>query len=555
MIRSFRNTWTPGVGGRYPKPWIFEAFNYRYHEYVVGQFHASEARDRIITAPARTSKSFAAAYDALPEVFPDYEFWKGRYYPKQIRVNDKRRIYSVGPNFAVNKEFDYLYRELVVNASPALQKTLGFGLDKGCSNQPKQGNMEINLDFGKDKHGKPVKTVIKGMTGANAEALQSEEVDLVLLSEAAEHDERILSRYLETRYGKLVAPTTPKPKAEWLKKMIEMGEEDPTLGIDHFRFTPYCNPDFDWSRFWSAHKKAESRVCGRIITEPPPNVSQAQAMPTGHDCFDSNCPCIARKDARFAEQFLGLWSFDEGRALPFRWNSNFGFSHVLDSAPSWFSGARKFVSMDWGFSDGCCALWWAVDQDGTCIIYRELYEAGLDSRAFIDKIHEVTNKHNNERIQYFVSDPQKPELTDYLRRKGLPLLSGRHVKDQRNRELGGQMIVDMLSTDPMIGRPMLFVLSEKAGHGLGAPSTIHEWKLLRRKEGFRGNEWATGALIGKDHAFDAARYFVTTRPGAPRPETYFVEDEFKRIMDLKRKESRRRRLSPGLVGRNPSVYA
>jgi hypothetical protein len=85
-------------------------------------------------------------------------------------------------------------------------------------------------------------------------------------------------------------------------------------------------------------------------------------------------------------------------------------------------------------------------------------------------------------------------------------------------------VQDALIQGPVEGYPGLYVSSH-------CVETIREWKYLRFREGMK-NEYATGAFQGADHAFDAARYFIQTRP-LPQVEKMDDEGEW-----LKKKKKR-----------------
>ena len=136
-----------------------------------------------------------------------------------------------------------------------------------------------------------------------------------------------MSARARSRY--VIAPTTPKLSADWLRRLIEDGAAHPELSIESFQLTPYANPEYDWDLYWIEHAKAESRCAGKILTTP-----------RGHDCFADLAACAASSDPWFAEQFQGQWTGAEERLLPF------GAHHVIDTVPEWASSARSFVACD-----------------------------------------------------------------------------------------------------------------------------------------------------------------------------------------------------------------
>jgi hypothetical protein len=76
---------------------------------------------------------------------------------------------------------------------------------------------------------------------------------------------------------------------------------------------------------------------------------------------------------------------------------------------------------------------------------------------------------------------------------------------------------------------MLFVAEDRC------PKTVAEWNHLRYKEGMR-SEYGEASLEGEDHAFDAARYFVMTRPTPERERNR--PDWLQAVQRKNREESR-----------------
>ena len=81
----------------------------------------------------------------------------------------------------------------------------------------------------------------------------------------------------------------------------------------------------------------------------------------------------------------GDWWAVEGSAFPeFRLDT-----HVVspfDIPRSW----KRFRAIDYGYSAPSCCLWMAISpEDGTVIVYRELYQKGLVAEALAEKILEM----------------------------------------------------------------------------------------------------------------------------------------------------------------------
>lgn len=445
------------------KAFWFKVLGYRIQCDEVLAFHRSEARIRIPIAPARTSKSFSAAHDVIPYCMPtepacDVLGW------------------SIGPNFRVNKEFDYLWRVFVEEREKlALPNGATFEIERAVRNVS-AGDLEIR--FVKQVEGRRrFRTVIHGMSAENEKVLQGEQVTWAIQSEAAEHPAHILPKYLRARTWRILAPTTPKPKAEWLRELCEQGEANPGLGIESFTFPRWANPDYDEELFAQESAAAELRSKGRLGPH-----------------------ATAEDDPYFAEQFLGRWVYYTGRVLPFDPKR-----HVIDD-DVWMRGLSKDrirwgLGSDYGYEDPACAHLWAILPNGIYVIADEVYEKHLDTATFVEKGHALVTS-RGVKPSVVAGDPSRPEVDRLMRDAGLDVF----VMDknaQRDRAAGHRKVSDLLVSGPVAGFPGLYVSRR-------CQKTIAEWKTLHYREGMT-DEYSTNALVGADHAYDAARYFLMTR--------------------------------------------
>jgi len=457
-----------------PKAAVFEAMGYKIYADEVKRFHESKAHIRIPTAPARSSKSYSAA----PEVVY-------RALPHRPLVGSLQWI--VGTDYPTNKEFQYVWSYLVEQRERWSMGSVPISIEK-AQNNPQNGSMIIVIDWGKGPHGR-ARAIIEGKSSTNERALQGEHVTQAVLSEAAEHPERIWTKYLSTRSTHAIFPTTPKPHAEWLHQMVEMGEKDPSLSIESFTFPPHANPYYDAERFERERKKAERRA-------------------------DSG---NAEDDPYFAEQFLGKWVYYTGMVLPLK------DKNVVTLDEGWLENARLFVSCDFGYEDACVALFWALLPSGALIVFDEIYERHLTTFQFVDRIaSKLSGREKN--FVYATGDPKQPQVARYLTEFGLKVIDV-NKKAQVDRAVGHRRLVDLMTIDPAKEHPMLFIAQDRC------PKTLAEWRHLRYRPGMR-DEYGSAALEGDDHAYDAARYFVMTRPQ--------LEPE-KREPDWVREVQRRRR--------------
>jgi hypothetical protein len=516
---------TPVIGQRaFSKYAFFKWIGYEVYTEDVARFHNSNARTRIMSAPARTSKSYSAAAEAAFDAFPNfYKAGNNRRAPMSSKL-----IWIVGPDYDTAKEFDYVYKWLVDD-----REKLGFDYRlTRAKNNPKQGDRQIVIEWGRDPNGDICRTVIKGMTAERERALQGEEIDHAIMSEAAELPERILTKYLATRSHRLTLPTTPKPHANWIKELIDIGEADPSLGIDHFHYAIYPeirrapNPKFDWKRFDEEQRRAEART------------------PTGK----------AEDDPFFAEQFLGLWVYYTGRVLPnFRREASIPgkMCHIIDRFPNDIDAFRKFVSIDYGHDHPSAVLFWAVCPDGTLLICDELVKAEIAPETLVREIQAKVETLGWEP-DYYVGDPSRPEVETIMRDFGLPVFRPQSKNAMRDRAAGTLLLINYLHHDEELKRPKLFV-HRQCRH------VITEWTTLRRRENYTGDEFGKAAFdpTCRDDTFDAARYGLMSRidPYQPEKQRRWWED-FERERVRRGYESANYRPSVGApIGPSPERFS
>ena len=446
------------------KAFWFQVLGYKLYCDQVKRFHESDARIRIIEAPARGAKSYTAAHDAVVFAMP-------------VRPMADALIWSIGPTFKVNKEFDYLYEIFVERREELKANGISYEIERAV-NRPTAGDMEIRFVKDKDpKTGRLYRSRILGLSAENEKVAQGEEVSYAILSEAAEQDESILTKYVEQRCNHIVMPTTPKPKAKWLRKLGEDGRVTPEMRVETFRFPPEANPTYDWSRFRAAKAAAEIRAREQY----------------GPDATASD-------DPYFAEQFEGRWVYYEGRVLPFSRRR-----HLV--APGTFGSLREHriaVSVDYGYQDPAVALFFSILDGPVYFLFDEIHERHLTSERFVEAILARLSHHGLE-ADFFVGDPKKPEVDRVMQDLGLPIFA-MDKKAQASREAGYRRLIDTLTQGPFAGFPGLYVSSR-------CEKTAAEWDELHFKDGF-SKEYSEQAIAGKgnDNAADAARYFLMTRP-------------------------------------------
>jgi hypothetical protein len=455
---------------------LFDLVGYKPQAEPVLAYHNSKARLRIVSAPARTSKSYSAAHDSMVEGLPPMErVGNGKWLPKETRLN-----WIVGIDYSTTKEFDYLWQHLIDGKLREL-----FTVESARKN-PDQGQMRIVLNLGRNSEGIICRAVWEVKSANHERSLQGEEIHDCILSESAEHPPKVWDRYLATRVKRATWPTTPKQSARWIYEQIQAGDRDPSLSIEHFTFPPEANPNYDWERYEIESKKAASRST------------------TGQ----------AEDDPWFAEQFLGRWVFYEGRVLPFfeEPSNARSWHHVLeDELPAWCEAGFWGWSFDHGYNDPYAGLLHCIGMDGTLVTVDEFYERQLPDPDVIERVEEVNARHGVVPDLY-VGDPKRPQLARHLRDLGLQVHTS-SPNQVAKRAPGFRLLINMMSEDPSIGRPRWYVHRR-------CQNLIRELRHIRYKEGIR-DEYAETSMLGDDHAISALRYgAVVLHRQRPRAETH-----------------------------------
>ena len=482
---------------------IHEAFGYETHEEAVDLFHASQAKTKIVSCPARTSKSYAAEKDVLPDIFfhgakvtakgPDGSLL----YPDLGTL----RIWIVAPNYDLAKEFDYFWEDLIER-----REALGFDYKvKAQTKSPGQGNMIIHLGWGKNASGRDVDVIITVRSAANEKTLQSEEVDIAILSEAARLEEVVWSKYLSNRVGRSIWPTTPDVKAIWIYKEIQRAKENPHLKVEHFQFTPKANPTFKFDRYWVEHQKAANRVDPNADLLIPRDAMAGPTPDNGHNCFDPLVECIAMKDSGFAEQFGGQWTFHRGRVVPIRREvSKKGEpAHIIHKDRDWFKWCDIHLAFDYGYTDPAVVGFWLIGPQQV-VLRRSIYERGLTPDRLVSRVKHIleVNEWTN-RVTRYVGDPKKPEVCQVFRDAGLPIWDI-DKKAQADRKAGHLTLMNFLATNPATGEPNLLIHSDNV-------EIINEFETLSYRDKMK-NPDSESAFVGRDDGYDMTRYFVKSKP-------------------------------------------
>jgi|WetSurMetagenome_2_1015567.scaffolds.fasta_scaffold01987_14 hypothetical protein len=205
--------------------------------------------------------------------------------------------------------------------------------------------------------------------------------------------------------------------------------------------------------------------------------------------------------------------------------------HVCEptTIPEWWTHIR---CMDWGYAKPACVLWLAFSPEGDCYVYRELSVTKTSDTELAAKIKDLTGK---QHIQYTVADPSIWSITQYERGESVAYrLSSEGVdviKGDNNRISGWNVIHSYLRCDEKTDvKPKLHVFSTCSYLIESLPGLIHDEHHPEDLD-----------THGDDHAADALRYGLMTKPMIPKkpsinPPTGSMEYFLKKARDERREK-------------------
>ncbi len=194
-------------------------------------------------------------------------------------------------------------------------------------------------------------------------------------------------------------------------------------------------------------------------------------------------------EPRRSQLLEGDWDVFEGAFFAFKGLKDGKPWHVRhESVPP---GTEWFASMDWGYNQPYCVLWWACLPDGHLHIARELKGRQEDPPAVAKQMVEITRQLvGSGRLRYVAS----------FRVAGLPM---RKADNQRGKN-GWQNTHDLLRAAPD-GRPWVTV----------DPSCrylIRTWPIQEQSS----SDADDVDTDGDDHGVDTVRYGANSRPSPTR---------------------------------------
>lgn len=212
--------------------------------------------------------------------------------------------------------------------------------------------------------------------------------------------------------------------------------------------------------------------------------------------------------------------------------------------PHWH---KRFRSLDYGLDMTAC-YWWAVDNEGKCVVYRELYESGLTLSQAAKKILDMSPP--EETYDYTIASP------DLWNRRQETGVAGFEVMDEaglsdlmpadHSRIPGWRVLTEYLepyedpNTKTMTAKLLIFDTCKNLIRTL--PSMVHD--------NLKPDDISDS---GEDHAPESIRYGVMSRPRLGvlpvKAKTWIQEDKESLV-----KTNRQKRRSQSRNPRNTTLF-
>lgn len=431
---------------------LYEMLGYGVHHEAVRRFHESKARVKVVCAPRRTTKSYSAAKDVLPDL-----------------LQDRAKVWVVGSNYGLaEKEFSYILNDLVIE-----REKIGMPKPMVCQTNARSGSLYIQWQYyPQNPEGSRLGSILQGKSCDNPESLLGEALDAVIYSEAAQISRGIRERYIQptliTKKGREIIPTTPDSSAEWVHELWTMGQEGRFPYIESFYWDRTANPTYDLEEFERAK-----------------------------EFYGADNPV-------FREQYLGEWVFYGGLVYPLYRPE----SHVIEpfDIPHNWPVVR---AIDFGHRDPFAVLWGAVGPHNEIYIFREYYST--EGRSIREHASIIKTYSRTERIIQTVGDPQAKQSIEDLCYEGVACDSANH-----DRQAGRMRVMEYLlqTEDGTPAYPEKLRLKQKYPK-MYIFSTCkelqRELRYYRWREGL-SKEGDKERTEGDDHLADCLRYLCMTRP-------------------------------------------
>lgn len=326
--------------------------------------------------------------------------------------------------------------------------------------------------------------------------------------------------------------------AAYIDEASQVSEEAFTLLQSRLRGRAYrkiictTNPNgHSWLyRYWIKKDFANEAAKKRFISFHAPSTENTH-LPEGY----VQAMLDSWSDERVKREVLGSWDAFAGQIYT-EYSRNIHVVKPFVIPSEW----TKFVGIDHGYRNPACALWCAMDYDGTIWVYREFYHNEWIIEEIVKGRKDTGEKglirlNGSDKIEGIWIDPstkadrgKESDFTTYL--EFLP-------KDwsliPANNEVGNGIdrVKQLLKPDPRTGKPQIYFFDTC----VNVIEQMAQYKYEELSPGQEGKQNIKESPVKKDdHAVDALRYAIMSRPEEPK------------IKDLKGKQRQASTLSGSL---------
>lgn len=247
-------------------------------------------------------------------------------------------------------------------------------------------------------------------------------------------------------------------------------------------------------------------------------------------------PALVQNDPKYRQKLMLLPPAQRKMLLEGDWNTiegrfftEFISKHiitpesVLDAQGQMPKHWKYYRTVDYGYTDPFCCLWFGVAPDGHIYCYRELYVRGLRDKEQA----ELIAAHSYETVEYTTCDPSMKNRNasgvspyeNYISTAGIAM-----VPSSNDRIMGWMACRNMLALHSD-GTPILRFFSTCKKIIGEIQDAVHD------ESGKRIDD--INIHSRRDHALDSWRYYAVSRPMVPAEPT---EDPYRHLDEASRRE-------------------
>lgn len=227
----------------------------------------------------------------------------------------------------------------------------------------------------------------------------------------------------------------------------------------------------------------------------------------------------------------GSWDVFQGQYFT-EWNQDIHVCRPFLLPSDW----RRFVCLDYGYDKPAAAYWVAVSPTGVIYLYRELYGTGMTPSELASKIVSMTGP--GENIAYWVADPA------CWAKKDSPV-SNADTMEAKYKELTGKSLLLYRGVNDRIPGWLCFreylkpiVVKDELTAKFQAFSTCENFIRTFPALVFDKTIVEDVDSAGEDHAGDAVRYGLMTKPTPAKTQDQITDSFFAKKMKLKEQKNR-----------------